>query len=760
VFSYPMFRDLEKAQQVFSGIAAHRLFGANLSYRGQTINGEGMMVSGSYFSLLGLQPAVGRLLGPQDDQTIGGHPLVVLSDAYWRTRFDANPNVVNDTLIVNGQAFTIAGVAPRGFHGTTVGSRPHVYVPLTMRATLQPGFMRPNYKWSENRREYFAYVFARLKPGVAIEEATTGINVPYAAILDDVEAPLQQGMSEQTMARFKGKRIVLADGARGQSSIHEEASVPLMLLLSVTAVVLVIACANIANLLLVRGAGRAGEMAVRLSIGATRRQLVGQLLVESFVLAVIGAAMGLIASRWTLDAIASMVPPDATGNIDFQIDRTVILFAGVLALATGLLFGLFPALHSTRPSLVAALREDAGQKGAARGASRFRMTLATVQIALSMALLVAAGLFVRSLVNVSRVDVGIATGNLIMFSISPELNAYTPERSRALFERVEDELIALPGVTSVTASLVPLLGGSNWGSSVSVQGFQAGPDTDTHSNYNEIGPDYFRTIGVPLLAGREFSRADSLDAGKVAIVNETFARKFNLGRDAVGKYISEGVGNNVKLDTQIVALVKDAKYSEVKDEVPPLFYRPYRQNARLGFIGFYVRTALPPEQLMPSINTVIAQLDPNLPVQELKTMDQQVRENVFLDRMISTLSAAFAAVATILAAIGLYGVLAYTVTQRTREIGVRMALGADGGRVRAMVLRQVTVMILIGGAVGLAGAVALGRAAESLLFQMKGTDPFVFTGAAVVLVLVAFAAGYLPARKAARIDPMIALRYE
>jgi predicted permease len=763
VFSYAMFRDLQRApqaQEVFTGIAAHRTFGANLAYRGQTLNGSGMMVSGNYFPLLGIQPTIGRLLGEGDDQTIGGHPVVVLSEEYWRQRFDSSPGVLNETLIVNGQPLTIVGVAPGGFYGTSLGSRPHIFVPITMRGVLQPGFVREDNNGFENRRSYFAYLFARLKPGVSIEQAATGINVPYAAILHDVEAPLQQGMSEQTMARFKEKKVVLAPGYRGQSSLHEQASVPLTLLLSVTGLVLLIACANIANLLLVRGAGRAGEMAVRLSIGANRRQLVGQLLLESIVLAVIGAAVGLLVSRWTLDLIGSLLPAQAAATIDFSIDRTVILFSGGLALATGLLFGLFPALHSTRPSLVTTLREDAGQKGAARGASRFRMTLATVQIALSMALLVAAGLFVKSLINVSRVDLGVETENLIAFAISPALNGYTPERTRVLFERVEDELGALPGVTSVSASLVPLLAGNNWGSSVSVQGFESGPDTDNHSNYNEVGPGYFQTVGIPLLAGRDFTRADAAGSGKVAIVNEAFARKFGLGRDAVGKYMSDSVGNETKLDIQIVGLVQNAKYSEVKQNPPPLFFRPYRQNERLGFSGFYVKTAMTPEQLMPSIHGAIAKLDPNLPVENLKTVDQQVRDNVFLDRMISTLSAAFAILATLLAAVGLYGVLAYTVAQRTREIGVRMALGADGGDVRWLVLRQVGLMTLIGAVIGLGGAFALGRGAESLLFEMQGTDPLVFGGATVLLAFVALGAGFLPAQKAARTDPMIALRYE
>jgi predicted permease len=760
VFSYPMFRDLERAQDTFTGLVAHRSFGANLAYKGQTFSGSGMLVSGSYFPVLGLQPALGRLLSPDDDQKVGAHFVTVLSNSYWRTRFDANPNVLDETVIVNGQPLTIVGVAPPDFAGTSLGSRPHVYVPITMRGLMQPGFVTATQNGFENRRNYWVYVFGRLAPGASIEQATTGINVLYRGILNDVEAPLQQGMSEQTMARFKAKTITVTDGYRGQSSLHAEARTPLLLLLSVTGVVLLIACANIANLLLVRGAGRAGEMAVRLSIGASRWQLVGQLLLESIVLAAIGAAAGLLVSRWTLDFIGSLLPGDATQTLDFSIDGTMLLFSAALAVATGVIFGLFPALHSTRPSLVTALREDAGQKGAARGVSRFRATLATVQIALSMSLLVAAGLFMRSLLNVTRVDLGLRTDNVVTFAISPELNAYTSERSRALFERLETELATLPGVTSVAAALVPLLAGNNWGTGVTVQGFAAGPDTDVGSRYNEVGPGYFKTLGVPLLAGREFTEADAPGAPKVAIVNETFARKFNLGRDAVGKRMASDSGQAAELDTEIVGLMKDAKYSEVKAEIPPLFFRPYRQDDRVGYMNFYVRTGVNPEQMMGTIRQVVARLDANLPIEEMKTLQQQVRENVFLDRVISTLSLSFATLATMLAAIGLYGVLAYTVAQRTREIGVRMALGADGNRVRGMVLRRVAWMTIIGGMVGLGGAYGLGRLAQSLLFEMQGTDPAVFAGAAVALGIVALAAGFLPAQRASKIDPMVALRYQ
>ena len=685
-------------------------------------------LSANGLDVLGVPPLLGRVFhqadGPPGEQA---QRVVVLTYRFWQRHFGGRPEAVGQTLFLNREPYTVIGVLPRQYFFTG----PEVLVPLDLTFDT-------NFAWG---------VQARLKRGVTPRMAEQRLQ------------PLFDQFAKEAPQRFpKEVRPLVRSLVETQWAAD---FVPtLLLIFAASMLLLLLACANVSILLLARGTSRAHEFAVRAAIGASRGRLMRQLLVESLVLAVLGAATGVVVSRWTLDVIASSLPPEAASTLDFRIDRTVIMFAGLLAVATGFLFGLFPALHSTRPSLVTALREDAGQKGAARGASRFRVTLATVQIALSMALLAAAGLFVRSLVNVSRVDLGIRTENLITFAISPELNGYTPERSRALFERVEEDVAALPGVSGISASLVPLLSGSNWGSSVSVQGFQAGPDTDTHSNYNEIGPDYYRTIGIPLLAGREFTRADAAGAGKVAIVNEAFAKKFNLGRDAVGKYMSDSTGNNVKLDIQIVGLVQDAKYSEVKQEPPPLFTRPYRQDERLGRIGFYVRTALEPEQLMPSINSVIARLEPNLPVENMKTMDQQVRENVFLDRMISTLSASFAVLATILAAVGLYGVLAYTVAQRTREIGVRMALGADGARVRGMMLRQVALMTLIGGSIGLAGAMALGQAAESLLFRMKGTDPFVLVSAAVLLVVVAFAAGLLPAQRAARIDPMIALRYE
>ena len=756
VLSYPMVKDLQKSQQqAFSGIVAHRLFDANLAYKGQTpMNSKAMFITGSYFPTLGLQPAMGRLIGPADDETLGAHPVVVLAYDYWTTTLGGDPAVLNQTMIINGQQLTIIGVAPQGFEGTTLGSQPSIFVPMSMRVALRYGSV----KGMESRQNYWAYVFARLRPGVSMQQAKTAINAVYHPIINDIEAPLQKGMSDQTMKKFRAKEIVLKEGSRGQSSVHKEATVPIIMLFSITGIVLLIACANIANLLLARAANRSMEMAVRLSLGATRAQLLTQLLTESVLLAFIGGIASMFIARWTLGAISSLLPGEAALALHFSISWMAVVFAAALSLVTGLIFGLFPAIHSTRPDLVTALRNNSGKLSGGRAAARFRTSLATAQVALSMALLISAGLFVKSLWNVSRVDLGVKVDNVVAFTISPRLSGYDSTRARALFVRTEEELASLPGVSGVTADLVGLLANNNWGNDVSVQGFKRDPDTDAGSRFNEVGPGYFKVLGVPLLAGREFTAADELGRSKVAIVNEAFAKKFGLGKDVVGKRMALGDTNN--LDVEIIGLSKDAKYSQVKQQTPPVFVLPYRQDPNTGSMNFYVRTNGDPNLLLRSIPGAMKRLDPNLPVESLKTMPQQIKENVFLDRMISILSASFALLATLLAAIGLYGVLAYNVAQRTREIGVRMALGADSGRVRAMVLRQVGWMVLIGGVIGIAGALALGRGAKSLLFEIKGHDPAVFVGSAVLLALIALAAGYVPALRASKIDPMQALRYE
>ncbi|MGH9141120.1 MAG: ABC transporter permease, partial [Vicinamibacterales bacterium] len=601
-----MFRDLQKTQTVFTDIAAHVDFAANLAYEGQTSSSEGLLVSGSYFPVLELQPALGRLLYSNDDKLVGESRVVVLSYNYWSSRFGLDPTVLNKQVIVNGQSLTIVGVGPKGFDGTTIGMRPIVFVPITLRQMLDANFNT----WS-SRTDYWAYLFARLRPGVSVDAARASLGTQYHAIINDVEAPLQKDITPQTLARFRAKPILLEPGGRGQSSVPDQAKTPLRLLLGVTAFVLLIACANIANLLLARSAARAGEMAIRLSIGASRARLVGQLLTESLLLAVLGGLAGMAVAHWTLVLVVWLLPPEVQHTLTFSISGTVILFAVGLTFATGLLFGLFPALHSTRPDLVSTLKAQAGQPSGAKGAARFRLVLATSQIALAMLLLASSGLFVKSLLNISRVDLGFKVDHVVMFGVSPDLNGYSVDRTRLLYQRLEDELRAAPGVTAVTVSNVKLLAGSNRSRGVAVQGFKAGPDTDSGSSYSRVGPGYFSALGIPLVAGREFTDADTVNSAKVALVNQTFARKFGLGNDAVGKSMgwAPGQGYRSTLDTTIVGVVEDAKYSDVKQKVPPQFFVPYRQDKNVAGMHVYVRTSGDIAQAASSITAVVKRLD-------------------------------------------------------------------------------------------------------------------------------------------------------
>jgi predicted permease len=544
--------------------------------------------------------------------------------------------------------------------------------------------------------------------------------------------------------------------------MRQEAGTFFVVLFAVTGVVLLIACANIANLLLARAAGRAGEIAVRLSIGASRGQLIRQLLVESCLLALIGGAAGLLVARATMALVLSLVPPDGANAITPTLDWTLVGFSALLSMATGLLFGLFPALHATRPNLATTLKGTTGQPGGARAAVLVRRALVTVQIMLSMALLASAGLFTKSLVNVSRVDLGVEVDQLVTFRIGPRLAGYSAARSQEVFKLAEAELARIPGVTAVTAATIPLLANSNSSSNMTVQGFNAGPDADTQSSTSEVGPGYFRALGIPLVAGREFTEADVAGAPRVAVVNEAFLRKFNLGRDALGTRMERGRSTPPRLDIEIVGIVRDTKYHQVKAPVPAVHFTPYRQNTAIGSINFYLKTTGDPEAVLSAVRETMRRVDGNLPVVGLQTMPQQLRQTVFPDRFVGILSSTFAALATALAAIGLYGVLAYTVSQRTREFGLRMALGADPGRVRRLVVRQMTWMLIVGGTAGIALAWVVARLADSegMLFQMQGQTVPVFVASAGMLAVIALAAAFVPAMRASRVDPMKALRWE
>lgn len=752
VFTNPMFRDLEKAQTSFTGIAAHSLFGANFSMRNRSSDGSGAMVSGSYFQVLAIKPAIGRLLNQSDDEIPGASFVTVLSYDFWQTQFGGDPAVLNERITINGKPYTIVGVAPDGFKGTTIGAQPKVYVPILMRGEIN-GSVRD----LDNRSHYWLYLFARLKPGVTSAEATSRINAVFKPILRDVEAARITVLTPAMLEKFKTKSLVLTSGEQGQSTLRKRAERPLYMLLAVSAMVLLIACANIANLLLARGANRAMEISVRLALGASRRHLLMQLMTESLLLAIAGGAISLLVAKGTLAGIASMLPAPTAAAMHLDLSFTVIAFASGLSIGTGFLFGMFPAWHSTRSGLVTSIRANAGNITGARTAARFRTSLVVVQIALSMSLLIAAGLFLRSLVNVNNVKLGSNIENVVSFTIAPQRSGYNAERAKLLFARIEQDARAIPGVTAVSESSIGLLNGNNSNSDVRVQGFPNDLDINHNSGTNTVGAGYFRTMGMQMAAGREFAESDNSNAARVVVVNETFVKKFKLGQNAVGSFMSDG--NRDSLTLQIIGVVRDFKTSDAKADVPPMFFTAWMQERGAGNMTFYVRSSLPLDQITRAIPSLMSRIDPTLPVR-VKTVPDQFRESVYIDLMISKLSAGFAVLATLLAGVGLYGVLAYTVSQRTREIGVRMALGADSLRVKTMVLKQVGGMLVIGGALGLAGAFGLGKASATLLYGMKATDPLVFLLSIVVLGGVSTLAAYIPARRASKVHPMQALRYE
>jgi predicted permease len=747
VFSYPMFRDLEESQDVFAGLASYDEIPANLVYEGQARSGTSLAVSSAYFQVLGLQAVMGRLIGPEDEQALDESRVAVLSHGYWRSELAGDPGVIGRTLVVNGEALTIVGVAPVGFSGTVFGSRPHVFVPLTLTFLLRD---LPRDQ-AQNRFAFNYPIFARLKPDIGAEQAEAGINALHGGIVAEIEAPTERG------AGMPARTIALTPGARGDRAEAANFGRPLALLLGLTLVVLLVVCSNVASLLLARGAARANEMTIRAAIGASRRQLMSQLFAEAAVLAAVGGLMSLAVASLTLRAVVRMVPEGLVGDIAVGLTPAVVLFAAAASLATVLLFGLAPAIQTTRVGARLIAVNAVGHSSGACGVARFRGSLITAQLAFSVVLVVVSMLFSQSLVNVARVDLGLDVDSLLTFNVAPRRNGYEPQRVAATYERIEEALAAQPGVTSVASAMIPLVTGSRF--TRMVQGFDVAPNVDRLVSINMVNPGFFGAIGVPLLAGRDFAETDTADAPGVVVVNQSFVSRFGLVDDVVGRRFRP-VGADA--DLEIVGVVGDAAYSGsgVKQDVPPQYYQPLSQVDFGSTRHFYVRSAVNPAALLRNIPRVVADVDPDLPVDGLRTMESQVASNVYVDRLVTALSATFAILATLLTAVGLYGTLNYAVAQRTRELGVRLALGAAPQRLGAMVLKQVGVMAASGCALGVVAAIAVVRAAEVILFGVSGYDPTAFVAAVAVLCGVALAAGYFPARRASSIAPMAALRCE
>ena len=752
VFNYPLFRDLERVQTVFTALGGFREIRANLAYRGQTVSAEGLLVSGGYFPALQLRPALGRLLAPDDDRDGAGSDVVVLSHRYWVTRFDASPAVLNDTLVVNNVPMTIVGVAPPGFYGTTTLENERFFIPLR----LAPRVSR--WRNPESRRDWWIYVTARLEPGVSMAQAEARLRPPFSSLVRDLEFPVQRsGLSEQARAAVLARTVFLEPGSQGHSGNREESRTILALLFAVTAFVLLIACANVANLLMARATERAVEVSVRLAVGASGWAVFRLLFVESALLALLGGAASIAVARVTMVLLLGLMPVDDAEMLAFSLNAPILLFTAGVSLATALLFGIAPAVHAIRAR--AGNPANAGRSTATRATARLRASLAGSQVALATALLALSGLLIVSLANLAKVDLGVERAGLSLFRIAPILNGYTPPRALALYAQIEDALQRAPGVVAVSGATVRLLDDTNSSTNMTVSGFTTGPDANTNASFTNVGPRYFSTLGIPLVAGREFTDADTDATRPVAVVNEAFVRKFRLGTNAVGARL--GTTEGKPPDIEIVGVVADAAYRNARDTPPPQYFRPYRQTAA-PTLSFYVRMApgVDPSALMGAIPGIVHRFDPNLPVDDLRTMDEQFDENTTSERIAMTLVSAFAALAALLAGIGLYAVLAYSVSQRVREIGIRMALGARAGDVRLMVLAQSSRITLVATVVGVALAVGLGRLGEAMLFGVTALDARAQAGAAGLMLAVALLAGVLPARRAAAVDPVEALRAE
>jgi putative ABC transport system permease protein len=753
-FSYPMYRDLRDRNTVFSGIIATDWTQAGVQWHNQPELVATELVSGNYFDVLGVQPALGRLLVASDDTVPNANPVAVLSSNYWRRRFGADPTILNQSILVNGHPFTVIGVAQPGFHSVVMGDTPDLFTPMMMKSQVMPG----DDDLAE-RRSSWLNIIARLKPGVSREQAEAGINPVWSAIRTDELQQIAHG-SESFRENFVAKsRLSLLDGAKGFSPLRSNVQTPLLIVMAMVGLVGLMACANVGSLLLVRAAGRMREMSVRYALGAKRKRVVQQLLVEGLLLGLAGGVLGVILAPRISSVLIRMIWGGTGMELPFSahVDLRILAFNFALAISASLLFSLAPAVQFWRPNLAPALKQQVITGG---GPLRFRRIAVGVQVGLSLLLLVGAGLFTRTLHNLKSLDVGFATDHLVTFNIDPSLAGYPPSQNLEVDSRVLHALPALPGVRSVAGTTDSELANDNWRNNITIAGYAAKEDEDMNVERPRVSPQYFSAMGMPLLAGRELTDGDRVGTQKVAVVNESFARHF-LGdpQHALGHYFGDG-GGNVKIDIEIVGVVKDAKHTGVREEITRTVFSPYLQEADPGAMTFYVRTWQPPESAETTIRGAMQALDSKLVLNTFRTMDEQIDDNLTAERAVAFLAESFGILAALMAAIGLYGVLAYSTAQRTSEIGIRMALGASRASVVRVVLVEVLWLTGIAIVVALPASLLLGMAVRSQLFGISSSDPLTLGLATLVVLGVAIASALAPARRAAQVDPIRALRYE
>jgi predicted permease len=750
LYSYPFYRQMRGENQVFSDTAAICSMKNDIHgfVEGRT-ESEPMnvqLISGTYFTTLGVRALVGRTLNDADDNSEGDHPVAVISYAWWKRSLARDPNVLNRRLKLGTTTYNIIGVAPPEFFGTKVGEAPDIWVPLSMVKEVPPNFGGYKDNFSES-----LLIMARLKPGISINEATSNVNLLFRQILlgfPDAE------LSQENLQKLDKTRVPLTPMARGLSSLRRQFSQPLQILMAVVALVLLIACANIANLLLARSTARARELAVRQALGARRTRIIRQLITESLLLAlaggVLGVALASVANRLLLRMVSGGLD---TIPLDISIDTRLLLFTLAVTIATALIFGTVPAFRATRLQLTDTLKAGRGPQGTS-GKNPLAKALVISQVALSLVLMVGGGLFLRSLVNLNNVDTGFNKENVLRLEIDSSSAGYTPGEPRevALNQQIEERVSALPNVKAASFSAFTFHEGS-WSSNVVVPGMNI--DDVKH---NVVGAGYFATMQIPLLAGRNFSPSDTSTSQTVAIISEHTARiLFPLG-NSIGRHYGMG-DNKPENEVTVIGVAADVKFGDLAEEPVNLDYLPYTQHP-WGFGDFEVRYTGGFAPIAAAVQQTIHSIDRNLPIARVTTLDEQVARSITNQRLVAQLSAFFGLLAVFLSCIGIYGVMSYVVTRRTNEIGIRMALGAGRSNVLWMVLREILILVAIGVVIGVPATLAGDRLVSKLLFGLRPTDPVTLVSATVMFLIVATIAGYLPARRASLVDPMAALRYE
>ncbi len=757
VFSYPMYLRLrDGAASVWQGIIARSGASVNVTRNSHAELAQIEIVSGNFFDVLGVHAFVGRLLAPQDDTVRGGNDVAVLGYAYWEKNF-GNAKAIGEKILVNGHAFVIVGIVPPDFRSVLSGQTPQLYLPLSMT-----GVANPDFKGFDNPSWHSLTVIGRIRGNVLRSRAQAEINPLFTSILRD-ELPGMKIRSAHSRQRILSVHLQLHPAAAGLNDLERTWKKPLIVLIGAAVGLLLIACSNLASLLMVRASARQREIAIRRSVGATRLQVISQLFSESILLALFGGAIGILLSVALTRGILHMLPPSVAGGwVGMSFDWRIFAFTLAVSVISGLAFGVLPAWQVSAETAASALKDQARSVASGSSQARWRKSLVILQIAMCVVLLAGAGLFTKSLGKLLHHNPGFHAENVWMFTLDPGLNRYTTGQATNLYSQIHDRLSELPGVTAVSFCEYGPYSNSNASTNVSIQGYTPTEDENMDSGMNVVAPGFFHTLGIPLVEGREFTSADRLNAQKTTVVNEAFVKRFLHGRDPIGLQMARGSG--VPLDTQIIGVVRNAQLGSLRETATPFYYLSFAQSVQPNDPAlqavFLIRTNSEDAALPAAVRRIVGGLDTSLPVTAMDRMQVQIQNSVYQDRAVAVLTSASGILALLLASLGLYGVIAYAVSRRTAEIGLRMALGANRGSIVALVLKEVLWLVAAGAAIGVAAGLALSRAIASQLFGVQAMDAAIFASAVGVLLLVAFGAGAAPTMRAARIDPMTALRYD